>query len=90
MKTAGRENPNRWANRAQEPSTWRGRSEQILLKQVGCEARKTPAVGVVFFLDFSLALLEDAQNSTSKTTSSLPCAIVSVALLQCGVCVWGT
>jgi transposase len=25
-----------------------------LLKQVGCEARKTPAAGVVFFLDFSL------------------------------------
>src|SRR5260370_20682282 len=92
MKTADRENPNRWAakrrNRAPgaedqnrsclirwaakqeklqplewcffltspfiEPSTWRGRSEQILLHSVGCEARKTPAVGVVFFLDFSL------------------------------------
>jgi len=40
--------------RAQEPSTWRGRSEQILLAQVGGEARKTSAVGLVFFLDFSL------------------------------------
>jgi hypothetical protein len=28
--------------------------KQILLKQVGCEARKNPAVAVVFFLDFSL------------------------------------
>src|SRR6267378_174695 len=92
MKTAGRENPNRWAtlasNRARgavgqnrsrsikraakqeklqpkemcffltstfiEPSTWRGRSEQISLDQAGCEARKTPAEGDVFFLDFYL------------------------------------
>jgi hypothetical protein len=38
----------------QQPSTWCGRSEQILLKQVGCEARKNPAVAVVFFLDFAL------------------------------------
>jgi alditol oxidase len=46
-------NLNRWAT-IQKPSTWRGRPEQTLLKQVGCEARKTPAVGVVFFLDFYL------------------------------------
>ena len=39
--------------RAQEPSTWCGRSEQILLNQVGCEAEKASASGVVFFLDFS-------------------------------------
>jgi hypothetical protein len=37
----------------QQPSTWRGRSEQILLNQVGCETRKSPAGGDVFFLDFS-------------------------------------
>src|SRR6202040_3812486 len=36
----------------QQPSTWSGRSEQILLNQVGCEARKLPADGEVFFLDF--------------------------------------
>src|SRR6266852_2993501 len=35
------------------PSTWRGRSEQISLDQVGCEARTIPAEGDVFFLDFS-------------------------------------
>ena len=39
---------------APQPSTWRGRSEQTSLDQVGCEARKIPAVGEVFFLDFSL------------------------------------
>jgi hypothetical protein len=32
----------------------RGRAEQILLNRVGCEARKTPANGEVFFLDFYL------------------------------------
>jgi hypothetical protein len=31
---------------------WRGRSKQILLNQVGWEARKSPAVAGVFFLDF--------------------------------------
>ena len=54
MKTAGRENPNRWTIRVQQPSTWRGRSEQILLNPVGCEARKIPADAGVFFLDFYL------------------------------------
>jgi len=38
----------------QRPGTWCGRPEQILLNQVGCEARKRPAVGDVFFLDFYL------------------------------------
>jgi hypothetical protein len=50
MKTAGRENPNHY----RQPSTWRGRSKQILLDQVGCEARQIPAGGDVFFLDFFL------------------------------------
>ncbi len=56
MKTAGRENPNQGVaggRSAPQPSTWRGRSEQILLKQVGCEARKIPAAEEVFFLDFA-------------------------------------
>src|SRR6267142_5987683 len=38
---------------APQPGTWRGRSEQISLDQVGCEAGKFPAAGDVFFLDFS-------------------------------------
>jgi hypothetical protein len=54
MKTAGRENPNRWATLASNRAHGRGRSEQILLNQVGCEARKIPANGGVFFLDFYL------------------------------------
>jgi hypothetical protein len=37
---------------APEPSTWCGRSEQIQLNQVGCEARKIPADAELFFLDF--------------------------------------
>src|SRR6476620_1313694 len=53
-------NENRWEKNpqslgpcVQQPSTWRGRSEQTSLHQVGCEARKTPASAEVFFLDFS-------------------------------------
>jgi hypothetical protein len=51
MKTADRE-PKSLGQNSQQPSTWRGSSAQILLNQVGCEARKTPADGGVFFLDF--------------------------------------
>jgi hypothetical protein len=54
MKTAGRENPNRWVKVPSTPSPWRGSSEQISLDHLGWEARKTPAAGHVFFLDFSL------------------------------------
>jgi hypothetical protein len=39
---------------APQPSTWRARPEPISLDQVGCEARKIPAEGDVFFLDFYL------------------------------------
>jgi hypothetical protein len=51
MKTADRE-PKSLGQNSQQPSTWRGSSAQILLNQAGCEARKTPADGGVFFLDF--------------------------------------
>jgi hypothetical protein len=83
MKTAGRENPNRWATLASNRAhgavdqnrscsiKWAAKQEkfrpmeecffltstfieQILLNQVGCEARKIPAYGGVFFLDFYL------------------------------------
>jgi hypothetical protein len=37
---------------APQPTTWRGRSEQIQLNQVGSEARKIPADAELFFLDF--------------------------------------
>src|ERR1700730_13693568 len=54
MKTAGRRTPNRWATVPCTPSQWRGRSEPISLDHLGWEARKTPADGDVFFLDFPL------------------------------------
>ncbi len=54
LKTAGRENPKRWATTSQQPSPWRGRSEQISFIQMGCEARKLPAPGEIFFLTSSL------------------------------------
>jgi hypothetical protein len=50
MKTAGGENPKRWATTSQQPSTWCGRSEQILFIHMGCEASKIPAAGEIFFL----------------------------------------
>jgi hypothetical protein len=50
METAGRENPKRWATKSQQPSSWRGKSEQISFIQMGCEARKLPASGEIFFL----------------------------------------
>jgi hypothetical protein len=53
MKTAGRENPKPLGQSSRPPSTWCGRSEQIQLNQVGCEARNIPADAEVFFLDFS-------------------------------------
>jgi hypothetical protein len=56
-----RSDENRWERKpkppghwALQPSTWCGRSEHILLIQVGCEARKIPADAEVFFLDFYL------------------------------------
>jgi hypothetical protein len=54
MKTAGRENPNHRSTVLRNRVHGTGRSEQISLDQVGCEARKIPAEGDVFFLDFSL------------------------------------
>jgi hypothetical protein len=52
MKIAGRRNPHCLGHIALRPSPWRGSSEQISLDRLGWEARKTPADGEVFFLDF--------------------------------------
>jgi hypothetical protein len=54
MKTADRRKPNGCNTAARTPSLWRGRSEPISLDRLGWEARKTPAAGEVFFLDFPL------------------------------------
>src|SRR5258708_18250493 len=53
METRWEENPNPAAILCGKPSRWCGQSVQILLNYVGCEARKLPAGGEVFFLDFS-------------------------------------
>ena len=53
MKTAGRRNPNRWVTAPCTPRPWCGWSE-LSLVHGGWEARKTPAAGEVFFLDFPL------------------------------------
>jgi hypothetical protein len=52
-----------------QPSTWHGRAEQISLDQAGCEARKTPTGGDVFFLDFSES---GCQMTVSGTICALP------------------
>ena len=49
MKTADRE-PKSLGQNSQQPSTWRGSSAQILLNQVGCEARKPRPMEECFFL----------------------------------------
>src|SRR5260370_36935636 len=50
MKTPERGTLNRWATTLSNRAHGCGRSEQILLKHVGCEPRKDPAAGSVFFL----------------------------------------
>jgi hypothetical protein len=50
MKTAGRENPNRRATVPDNRAPGAEGQEQILLNQVGCEERKIPAKGAIFFL----------------------------------------
>ena len=54
MKTAGRENPNRWAIVPRNRALGAGGQNRSCSIHVGCEARKIPAGGEVFFLDFSL------------------------------------
>jgi hypothetical protein len=49
MKTACRERKPLGKN-VQQPSTWCGRSKQILLIQGGCEEGKIPDGGEIFFL----------------------------------------
>jgi hypothetical protein len=54
MKTAGRENPNRWAAKPSNRAHGAAGQEQILLNHVGCEERKIPAKGAIFFLTSAL------------------------------------
>ena len=66
MKTAGRENPNHGAtlphNRA-HGAVGQNRFRSI---RGGCEARKIPAEGGVFFLDFSLYRTYRARTTSTN------------------------
>jgi len=53
MKTAYGRKPKPLGHSARQPRSRRGRSEQISFDQVGCEARKIPALGEIFFLTSS-------------------------------------
>src|SRR5260221_8563963 len=71
-----------------KPSRWCGQSVQILLNYVGCEARKLPAGGEVFFLDFSFYRAnrtcgQDRRcEATSLQLSSLALLPLPIAFLQ--------
>src|SRR5260221_9716151 len=66
-----------------KPSRWCGQSVQILLNYVGCEARKLPAGGEVFFLDFSFYR---ANRTLGSGPISLDCITVSApsTRVDCG------
>src|SRR5215472_17071709 len=53
MNTADRRKPKPLGYSAQQPRSWRDRSEQISFDQVGCESRKIPASGEISFLTSS-------------------------------------
>ena len=52
MKTAARENPNRWATSVQQPSTWCGRSNTDPAHSNGLRSKKNSSRRDVFSLDF--------------------------------------
>src|SRR6202030_1943061 len=54
MKTAGRENPNRWTILSSNRAPGAG-GQNRSCSPVGCEARKIPADAGVFFLDCVIA-----------------------------------
>jgi len=71
METTGRENQKRLATTSQQPSPWRGPSEQISFIQMGCEARKLPAAGEIFFLTSAfIELIGQVRSSTPACLDS--------------------
>jgi hypothetical protein len=52
MKTAGREKPKSLGQRVQQPSTWRGSSEQLLIHHVAGKQEKVRPLQGCFFLTF--------------------------------------
>src|SRR5215831_17657046 len=77
MKTASRKDPNRWAKHVQRPSTWCGRSKQILLIQGGCEARKIAAMGEVFFLTSTFIEQTGHYSRVARNPGLTNCQITS-------------
>src|SRR5258707_8695300 len=70
---------------APQPSTWRGSSEQISLAQVGCEARKIPAEGEVFFLDFYLyRTIRELSPITQTEIAEHDCSYQRSVIRRCG------
>jgi len=70
MKTAGRENPNRRATVPDDRAHSATGQEQILLNQVGWEARKFPAKGEIFFLTSTfIEQIRHRQDSQAKSTN---------------------
>ena len=64
QECARRRTPKLPGSPARQPSTWRGRSEQILLNQLGCEARKIGAMGEIFFLTSTFIELSAAATGS--------------------------
>ena len=71
MKTAGRENPNRRATVPDDRAHGATGQEQILLNQVGCEARKIAAGGEIFFLTSTFIELPGVDCFAGGPTSGL-------------------
>jgi hypothetical protein len=73
-KPLTKENPNRWATPATEYLVWKVRTDPAQSR--GLEARKTPAVGEVFFLDFPFYRTNQALTpDTPSNTASNPAAL---------------
>jgi len=64
MKTAGRENPNRWGATLFSTAPGAGGSEQILLNHVGREADETAIRGEVFFFFLTSPFIEGSLEKT--------------------------
>jgi hypothetical protein len=87
MKTAGRENPNRCATVHSNRDHRTAGQNRSLLNQVGCEARKTPAVGEVSFLTSPLieltkiSLCREGKNSPDAGGARVQILLSSAARL---------
>src|SRR5215472_16682611 len=77
MKTARRRTPKLPGSPARQTNTWRGRSEQILLNQLGCEARKIAAMGEIFFLTSTFIEQTGHYSRVARNPGLTNCQITS-------------